>query len=91
MLISAAAETRLNGGANIYGTVFVTDVEDADAELVSLGTNTVYGSVIVDGILGDYNGTFQVVWNDNTSRKAGNNGGLGAVVGGWSDFHDDWQ
>ena len=91
MLISAATETRLNGGAKFYGTIFVTDVEDADAELVSLGTNTVYGSVIVDGILGDYNGTFQVVWNDNTSRKAGNNGGLGTVVGGWSDFHDDWQ
>ena len=91
MLISAATETRFNGGAKIYGTVFVTDVEDAGAELVSLGTNTVYGSVIVDGILGDYNGTFQVVWNDNTSRKAGNNGGLGAVVGGWSDFPGDWQ
>jgi hypothetical protein len=91
MLISAARTTRLNGGAKIYGTLFVTDVEDANAELLSNGTNTVYGSVIVDGILGSYQGTFQVVWNDNTSRKAGNNGGLGAVVGGWSDFHRDWQ
>jgi hypothetical protein len=81
----------LNGGAKIYGTLFVTDVEDSSAELQSLGTNTVYGSVIVDGILGSYQGTFQVVWNDNTSKKAGAGGGLGTVLGGWSDFHRDWE
>jgi len=91
MLISAATLTRLNGGAKIYGTLFITDVEDGNAELQSLGTNTVYGSVIVDGILGSYQGTFQVVWNDNTSKKAGEGGGLGAVLGGWSDFHRDWE
>ena len=75
----------------MYGTLFVTDVEDSGAELQSVGTNTVYGSVIVDGILGSYQGTFQVVWNDNTSRKAGAGGGLGTVLGGWSDFHRDWE
>ncbi|MBT8039438.1 MAG: hypothetical protein KJN78_04310 [Gammaproteobacteria bacterium] len=91
MLISAATETRLNGGAEIYGTLFITDVEDSAAELVSTGTNTVYGSVIVDGILGSYNGTFQVVWNENIANKAGTGGGLGSVLGGWSDFHRDWQ
>jgi hypothetical protein len=91
MLISAATLTRLNGGAKIYGTVFITDVEDSNAELQSIGTNTVYGSVIVDAILGSYQGTFQVVWNDNTSRKAGAGGGLGTVIGGWSDFHRDWE
>jgi len=91
MLISAATETRLNGGANIFGTLFITDVEDSNAELVATGTNTVYGSVIVDGILGSYNGTFQVVWNENIANKAGNGGGLGSVLGGWSDFHRDWQ
>jgi len=91
MLISAAAETRLNGGAKIFGTVFVTDVENAEAELVSVGTNTVYGSVIVDAILGSYQGTFQVVWNDTAARKAPGQGGLGSVLGGWTDFHRDWQ
>jgi hypothetical protein len=90
MLISAATQTRMNGGAKLYGTLFITDVEDAGAELLSNGTNTVYGSVIVDGTLGSYQGTFQVVWNDNTSRKAGNGGGLGTVAGGWSDFPRDW-
>jgi hypothetical protein len=91
MLISAATETRINGGANIFGTLFITDVEDSNAQIVSTGTNTVYGSVIVDGIIGSYNGTFQVVWNENIANKAGNGGGLGSVLGGWSDFHRDWQ
>lgn len=91
MLISAATETRLNGGANIYGTLFITDTEDGNAELVATGTNTVYGSVIVDGVLGSYNGTFQVVWNENISKLAGLGGGLGSVLGGWSDFHLGWE
>ena len=91
MIISAAGLTRLNGGAEIYGTLFITDVEDSAAELQSNGTNTVYGSVIVDGTLGSYQGTFQVVWNENTARKAGAGGGLGSVLGGWSDFHRDWE
>ena len=91
MLISAAGLTRLNGGAKLYGTLFVTDVEDSNAELESNGTNAVYGSVIVDAIIGAYQGTFQVVWNENSARKAGAGGGLGAVIGGWSDFHRDWE
>jgi len=91
MLISAATLTKLNGGATIYGTLFVTDVEDSGAKLQSNGTNTIYGSAIVDGLLDSYQGTFQVVWNENTSRKAGADGGLGAVLGGWSDFHRDWE
>ncbi len=91
LLITAASLTRFNGGAEIFGVVFVSDVEDADAEIQSLGTNTVYGSVIVDGIIGSYQGTFQVVWNENAADRAPGDGGLGAVIGGWSDFHRDWE
>jgi hypothetical protein len=91
LLISAATTTRFNGGANFYGVLFVTDVEDAAAELQSLGTNTVYGSVINDALLGQYNGTFQIVWAEDVSERAGNGGGLGNVPGGWSDFHKDWE
>ena len=91
MLISAAGVTRLNGGAEIFGTVFISDTEIESAELQSLGTNTVYGSVIVDAALGSYQGTFQAVWNDATARKAPGQGGLGSVLGGWTDFHRDWQ
>jgi hypothetical protein len=91
LLISAATTTTLNGGAKFYGVLFVTDVEDADAELNSLGTNTVYGSVINDATLASYQGTFQVVWAEDVSDKAGSGGGLGSVLGGWSDFHEDWE
>ncbi len=91
LLISAATLTKFNGGAIIFGVVFVTDVEDAAAELQSQGTSTVYGSVLIDGTLGQYNGTFQVVWNESAVEKAGEGGGLGTMIGGWSDFHRDWK
>jgi len=91
LLISAAGITRFNGGAKFYGVLFITDVEVPTAEFQSLGTNTVYGSVINDAILGAYQGTFQVVWADHVTDKAGNGGGLGSVLGGWSDFHRDWE
>jgi hypothetical protein len=91
VLVSAATLTRFNGGAKMYGVLFVTDVEDPNAELESIGTNTVYGSVINDAVLAAYNGTFQVVWADDVSEKAGQSGGLGSVLGGWSDFHRDWE
>ena len=91
LLISAASETRFNGVANLFGVLFLTDVEDANAELVTLGTLTVYGSVINDATLGSYLGTFIVVWAEDVTEKAGNSGGLGSVIGGWSDFHRDWE
>lgn len=91
LLISAATLTRFNGGAKFYGVLFITDVEDSAAELQSLGTNTVYGSVVNDATLGSYQGTFQVVWAEDVTEKAGNSGGLGSVLGGWSDFHKDWE
>jgi hypothetical protein len=91
LLISAATTTQFNGGAKLYGTLFITDTEDSNAALYSLGTNAIYGSVIVDATMGSYLGTFQVVWNDNTTRKAGADGGIGSVIGGWSDFHRDWE
>ena len=91
LLISAAPMTRFNGGAKLYGVLFITDVEHSTAEFQSIGTNTIYGSVINDATLGSYQGTFQVVWADHVSDKAGNGGGLGSVLGGWSDFHTDWE
>ena len=91
LLISAAGITRFAGGANFFGVLFVTDVEDPNAELQALGTNTVYGSVINDATLGNLGATFQVVWAEDVSEKAGNGGGLGNVLGGWSDFHQDWE
>jgi len=90
LLISAAPMTRLNGGAKIFGTVYITDAENSGAKFRPNGNNTVYGSVIVDAVLDDYNGTFQVVWDDYISNKAGSGGGLGTVIGGWSDDPGQW-
>lgn len=91
LLISAADTTRLNGGANIYGILYISDAEKPAAELTTQGNNTVYGQVIVDATMGQYNGTFQVVYNENTVGRASGLGGLGSVLGGWADFHPSWQ
>ena len=91
LLITAAAKTTLNGGAEVFGVIFVTDAENAAAEIVSKGNNTVYGQVIVDATLGQYQGDFKVVYNENAIAKAQGQGGLGGVIGGWTDFHPDWQ
>jgi hypothetical protein len=91
LLISAATETRLNGGAVIYGILYVSDAETSAATLETKGNCTIYGQVIVDGALGGFNGTFQVVYNENTVARASGQGGLGTVIGGWSDFHPSWE
>ena len=91
LLISAATETRMQGGAKIFGVLYLADVEDANASFVSLGSNIVYGQVINDARFEDYNGTFQVVYNENAIMRAAGTGGLGNVIGGWSDFHKDWE
>jgi len=91
LLVSAASVTKLSGGAKIYGVLFTTDVEDPDAQLESVGTNTVYGSVINDSTLASYQGTFQVVWAEDVSEKAANSDGLGSLLGGWSDFPAAWE
>jgi Tfp pilus assembly protein PilX len=92
LLISAASVTRMAGGATIFGILYVSDVEDIGASFESQGNNIVYGQVILDAQFGSYNGTFQVVYNENLLVRANGTGGLGNVIGGWSDFHDDdWQ
>jgi hypothetical protein len=90
-LISAAETTRVNGGASIFGVVFVTDVLNADATFESTGTNTIYGAVVVDAELGSFSGTFQIVYVDAIAELASQSGGIGKVTGGWTDFHPVWQ
>ncbi len=90
LLISAAELTRMNGGATIFGMLYVSDAEVATASVESRGNNVVYGATIVDAALGSYNGTFQVIYNEKLVKLSGGQGGLGNVIGGWSDFHPDW-
>jgi len=91
LLISAAGETRFNGGAKVYGILFITDVEVATAQVTSNGTNTTYGAVIVDGTVGSYNGTFRVIYNSHLIKRASGGGSLAGLAGGWTDFHLDWE
>jgi hypothetical protein len=91
MLISAASETILQGGATIFGLLYISDSEDPDATVEARGNNIVYGATVVDAEIGNYNGTFQVIYNETLIQLAGGQGGLGNVIGGWSDFHPDWD
>ncbi len=90
-LISAAGLTRFNGGATLFGVLFVTDAEISGAEFQAIGSMTIYGAAVIDGVLGKYSGTFQVVYVDTLLATAMQTGGLGNVAGGWADFHADWQ
>lgn len=90
-LVSAAETTRFNGGASLFGVLFITDVEEANATFDALGTMTIYGAAVVDGTLGQYNGTFQIVYVDSVLDRVLDTGGFGTVAGGWTDFHATWQ
>ena len=91
LLVSAAAKTIMNGGATLYGILYLSDTEVPGAALDVKGNNTVYGQVIVDAALSSYTGTFQVVYNETAVGRAAGGGGLGTVIGGWSDFHPGWE
>ncbi|MGD2128599.1 MAG: hypothetical protein PVJ33_12120 [Lysobacterales bacterium] len=91
MLISAASMTRFNGGTKLFGTLYLTDVEDPNATLTTNGNMTVYGAAIIDGTVGDYTGTFQLVYVESVSRIVAGTGGMGTLAGGWTDFHRDWE
>ncbi len=90
-LISAANLTSLAGNAIIYGVLFVTDVEGSAGEYEATGINTLYGAAIVDGVMGKFSGTYQIVYNDNLVERATQSGSLGKIYGGWTDFHEDWR
>ncbi|MEJ8568495.1 pilus assembly PilX family protein [Elongatibacter sediminis] len=91
MLISAASTIRFNGGTKMFGTLYVTDVEDAAASIEGTGNNTFYGAVIVDAAIDKFSGTFQVVYVETVARITAGTGGIGTLAGGWTDFHRDWE
>lgn len=90
-LISAANLTELAGNAVIFGVLFVTNVEGTTGELKTTGTNTLYGAGIVEGPIKNFNGTYQIVYNDDLTDRATKSGSLGKIYGGWTDFHQDWR
>lgn len=86
MLISAAETTTFTGGNEIFGVIFLTDVEEPAAQWNASGNNIVYGSVIIDAELNGFVGTFKVIYNDKVSLLAAGSDGIGALSGGWRDF-----
>jgi hypothetical protein len=86
ILVTAASETKINGGFIMYGILYIFDGEDPDATMETLGGATVYGSVIVDATIAKYQGTFQIVYAEGVLADARGIGGIGAVNGGWRDF-----
>jgi hypothetical protein len=90
-LISAADVTKMSGGGSLFGVVLITDVLGNNATLDSTGGWTTYGAVVVDGELGHYSGTFQIVYIDAIVRLATQQGGLGEVAGGWTDAPPYWR
>jgi len=86
MLISAASNTTFTGTNNIFGVVFISDVEDPGATWDASGTNIVYGSVIIDAELDSFVGTFKAIYNADVSLLAAGSNGIGTLSGGWRDF-----
>ncbi|NCF63110.1 MAG: hypothetical protein GWP58_09685 [Gammaproteobacteria bacterium] len=91
LLVSAAGVTSMQGGATVFGVLYVADVENQNAYFESRGNNIVYGQVILDAEFGSYNGTFQVVYNENLITRIAGSGDLGNMPGTWADFHTSWQ
>ena len=90
-LVSAAQTTKLAGGAELWGVLWVSDVLHADAEFESSGNNTIYGAAVVDTEINKFTGTFQIVYVDAVVRIASESGGIGKLSGGWTDFHQNWR
>lgn len=91
MLITAAALTRFNGGTKLFGTLYLTDVEVPTATITTNGNMTVYGAAIIDGTVGAFTGTFQLIYVESIQRIVAGTGGMGTLAGGWTDTHRDWE
>jgi hypothetical protein len=90
-LISAASDTRVSAQAEFFGVLMVTDKEDENANFSGNGTATIYGAAIMDAEMEHFNGTFQIVYVEELIDDALDYPLLGAIAGGWTDFHEDWR
>jgi hypothetical protein len=91
MIISAASNTHLAEGAHIYGTLFVTDVEDATASLSAGNGALVQGQLISDSAWGPINGTATVQYDEDLIVNSTLSASVGNVQGSWTDFHKEWE
>jgi Tfp pilus assembly protein PilX len=89
VFLVVSGEVTMHG--DMFGVLFVTDVEDAGAEFTGNGHGTIYGAAVMDAEMEHFNGTFQIVYLDNVINQAIDTGAFGAVQGGWTDFHANWK
>lgn len=89
-LVTEGALTELRGGAIIFGVLYVFDYVQEQAggtaELRVNGGATIYGALINDGTLGQFQGNFSVVHAGGVLARAAGIAGIGSVNGGWRDF-----
>ena len=90
-LSAAKALTTMNGNYEMFGILYISDVEQPGTPLPSFkpgGGATVYGAVIVETLFSQSNlgGGFTVVYNEAAILNAGGLGSLGGLAGGWRDF-----
>jgi len=90
-LISAATTTRVSANGSFFGILMVTDHEDPNAEFTGNGNATIYGAAIMDAVMDNFNGTFQIVYVEELVKGANEIPLLGVIAGGWTDFHDAWR
>ncbi|MBT8069774.1 MAG: hypothetical protein KJO80_05025 [Gammaproteobacteria bacterium] len=86
VIVSAASLTRVTGTVTIFGLVYIFDGEDGAAEFSGAGTGEIYGALIVDAAMDSFTGTVNVVYARDVLVKAADQGGFGAINGGWRDF-----
>jgi len=86
LLVIASADTKINGGAVIYGTVFVTEVEVAGATFEALGGVTIFGQALIDAIFSKLQGSFQIVYNESVVVRSREAKDLGILNHGWRDW-----
>lgn len=86
VILVVATETKFVSGTTIYGVLYIFDGEDPNTAVYAHADLNVYGAVIVDALLGAFNGTFQVVYSAFVLANAAGQNGFGAVSGGWRDF-----
>ena len=85
VVLIGAGGIDINGGV-IYGIVYCSDAEDASTEISMGGNSVVYGAMVVDCLLGNSNGTFDLVYNEEVIGEANGLAGVGAANSGWRDF-----
>ncbi len=86
MILVIATDTKFVSGTTIYGVLYVFDGENPNTALHAHADLNIYGAVIIDALLGAFNGSFQVVYSPYVLANASGLNGLGAIAGGWRDF-----